>query len=58
MAVLVFLIILDIVVMGAVLYYVIREPQRRHAAHHPYLDETAASGGEPTPAQPPQTDQH
>lgn len=56
MGVLIFLIILDIVVMGAVLFYVIREPGHRQPAQHPYLNEPAASGDSGEPAQPPQTD--
>jgi preprotein translocase subunit YajC len=54
--VLVFLIILDIVVMAAVLYFVIREPQHSQPAEHPYLSETAASSGDTVPAQPAQAD--
>lgn len=41
MAVLIFLIILDLVMMAVVLYFVIREPQHRQPAYHPFLAEAA-----------------
>lgn len=61
MAVLVFLIILDLVMMAVVLYFVIREPQHRQPAHHPFLAEAAnadppAAADEAAPAQPPQAE--
>ncbi len=61
MAVLIFLIILDLVMMAVVLYFVVREPQHRQPAHHPFLAEAAEAGpraaaDEAAPAQPPQAD--
>lgn len=43
MAVLIFLIVLDLVMMAVVLYFVIREPQHRQPAQHPFLAEAAQS---------------
>lgn len=61
MAVLIFLIILDLVMVALVLYFVIREPQHRQPAHHPFLAEAAdaappAAADEAAPAQSPQAE--
>ncbi|MGQ9887546.1 MAG: hypothetical protein ACUVSX_03560 [Aggregatilineales bacterium] len=61
MAVLIFLIVLDVALVALVLYFVVREPQHRQPAHHPFLAEAAEAGpsaaaDESAPAQPPESE--
>ena len=57
MAVLVLLIVLDLVAMGIVMYFVVREPQHRQPAQHPFVAEAmqAAPPAPETEAEPEHT---